>query len=91
MNDILVETDQSEGWVEVDLEPYKLSFSYDVAVTLQPVRSWGECQGAGNCLHLSASILRIFSSNWLYGKDGSEGEWIVRKNWSPAIFLTVYQ
>jgi hypothetical protein len=89
--DILIETDQKEGWVEVDLEPYNLSFSEDVAVILQPVRSWGECRGSGHCLHLSASILQIFSPNWLYGKDGSEGDWVVSKNYSPAISLIVYQ
>lgn len=90
-DDILVETDLSEGWVEIDLENYNLSFTQDIAVILQPVRTWGECRGEGHCLHISASILRIFSSNWLYGKDGSEGNWVVRKNISPAISLTAYQ
>jgi hypothetical protein len=36
-------------------------------------------------------MLRYFSSNWLFAKDGSEGEWIVKKNLSPGIYLMVYQ
>lgn len=89
--DILFKTRISEGWVEVDLEPYNLSFSEDVALILQPVRSWGVCEEKNTCFTISASYPRILSSKWLFGKDGSEGKWVVRKNFSPAISLLVYQ
>lgn len=89
-DDILIPVELAEGWVELDLEPWDLVFDRDIAVTLQPVSTRGECKSQ-YCFTISAGMFRYFSSNWLLAKDGSEGKWFVKKNLSPGIYLTVYQ
>lgn len=89
-DDILVPVKQSEGWVKLDLDSWNLVFDEDIAVTLQPVSTRGTCKSQ-YCLSFSLGMFRFFSSNWLLAKDGSEGEWKVRKNYSPGIYLTVYR
>ncbi len=78
------------GWVEINLEQYDLIFNQDIAVLLQPVSTSGHCTSQ-YCLTFSLNMFGYFSSGWLFAKDGSEGDWIVKKNYSPGIHMIVYQ
>lgn len=90
-NDILVPVRVKSGWVRVNLEKYNLVFEEDVAVTLQPVQRKGVCVDTKWCFHLSANMFELFSTSWLVYKMSSEAEWKVKKNWSPGIYLRVYE
>jgi len=90
--DILVPVKTKSGWVDVNLEEYNLVFEEDVFVTLQPVRRSGNCEADEDyCFALSLGMFKFFSTNWLVYKMSSEAEWKVNKNWSPGIYLTVYE
>ncbi|HBQ60773.1 MAG TPA: hypothetical protein DD671_14445 [Balneolaceae bacterium] len=89
--DILVPVKVKSGWIDVDLEEYKLVFEEDVAVTLQPVTRKGECEDEGNCFLISLDILKPFTTDWLIYKMSSEADWEIKKSYSPGIYLTVYE
>jgi hypothetical protein len=89
--DILVPVRVKSGWIDVDLEEYKLVFDEDVAVTLQPVNRKGECEDGGNCFLISLDMLKLFTTNWLVYKMSSEADWGIQKRYSPGIYLTVYE
>lgn len=90
--DILFTLHQESGWVKINLEKYNLNFSDDIIVTLQPVEKVGKCTAKKDyCLVISLGRFKFFSTNWFFGKIASESKWIIKKNWSPGIYLTIYE
>jgi hypothetical protein len=76
---------KSTGWHEIDLREYNLSFSEDIAVSIEWVKAWGKTKDKENSLKLSLALFK----GTLFAKDGNEGNWDVQKNVSPGIYLTV--
>jgi len=76
---------KSTGWHEIDLREYNLSYSEDIAVSIEWVKAWGETKDKENSLKLSLALFK----GTLFSKDGNEGNWDVQKNVSPGIYLTV--
>jgi len=76
---------KSTGWHEIDLIQYNLSFSQDIAVSIEWVKAWGKIKDKENSMKLSVALFK----GKLYAKDANEGKWVVQKNVSPGIFLTV--
>lgn len=78
---------KSTGWHEIDLRAYNLSFSHDIAVSIEWVKAWGKVKDKENSLKLSLALFK----GTLFSKDGSENRWDIQKNVSPGIYLTVEQ
>jgi len=78
---------KSTGWQEIDLRKYNLSFSQDIAVSLEWVKAWGKTKDRENSLKLSVAILK----GTMFAKDANEGQWTTQKHVSPAIYLTVQE
>lgn len=76
---------KTTGWHEIDLRKYNLSFSQDVAVSLEWVKAWGKTKGKENSLKLSLALFK----GTLFGKNYRGNQWDVHKPVSPAIYLTV--
>lgn len=76
---------KSTGWHEIDLRTYNLSFSEDVAVSLEWVKAWGNTKGKENSLKLSLALFK----GTLFDKNFRGNQWTVHKPASPAIYLTV--
>ena len=76
---------KTTGWQEIDLQKYNLSFSHDIAVSIEWVKAWGKRKDQENSLKLSVGLF----NGTLFAKDGIEGKWDVHKHVSPAIYLTV--
>ena len=76
---------KSIGWYEIDLREYNLSFSEEIAVSIEWVKAWGKTKDKENSLKLSLALFK----GTLFAKDGNEGNWDVQKNVSPGIYLTV--
>lgn len=76
---------KSEGWQEIDLRRYNLSFSADVAVSLEWVKAWGKVKGKENSMKLSVALFK----GKLLAKDTHGGNWTISKHASPGIYLTV--
>ena len=79
-------TAKSTGWYEIDLSKYNLSYSEDIAVTLEWVKAWGTIKDIRNTLKFSINYFK----GTLYAKDASEAKWTTIKH-GPGIYLTVQQ
>jgi len=76
---------RTTGWHEIDLTRYNLSFSKDVAVSVEWVKAWGKTEGMENALKLSLGLFK----GTLFGKNSRGSRWTVHRQVSPAIYLTV--
>lgn len=78
---------KSTGWYEIDLRKYNLTFSQDLAVSIEWVKAWGKRKDQENSLKLSLA----FFKGTLFAKDANEGQWVVQRHVSPGIYLTVQE
>jgi hypothetical protein len=76
---------KSTGWKEIDLTNYNLSFTEDLAVSVEWVKAWGKTKDRENALKLSVKMFK----GTLFSKDAIESQWTVQKHVSPGIYLSV--
>ncbi|MBS1489256.1 MAG: carboxypeptidase-like regulatory domain-containing protein [Bacteroidetes bacterium] len=90
LNDNIYIKAKSTGWHEIDLNKYDLSFSQDIAVTIEWVKTWGKIKHPENWRN-SLKLSMAFAKGILYGKEANEAQWTIYKRGSPGIYLTVQQ
>lgn len=83
-NNILVNTSVTRGWVQVDLSEYNIIADNDIMVSLEVIKAKGQC-AEGPCLIFSGQLLK----GVLYAKEAYEDRWVIKKRFSPSIYLTV--